>query len=56
MRKLKEVLRFHSLRLSQHQIAHSCAVSQSTVHERATFQLRLEMYDAFNHTQFARRR
>jgi transposase len=33
MRKLKEVLRLHSLGLSQHQIAHSCSVSQSTVHE-----------------------
>ena len=33
MRKLKEVLRLHSLGLSQHQIARSCAVSQSTVHE-----------------------
>ena len=33
MRKLKEVLRLHSLGLSQHQIARSCAISQSTVHE-----------------------
>jgi hypothetical protein len=33
MRKLKEVLRLHSLGLSQHQIARSCSVSQSTVHE-----------------------
>ena len=33
MRKLKEVLRLHSLGLSQHQIAHSCSISQSTVHE-----------------------
>jgi transposase len=33
MRKLKEVLRLHSLGMSQHQIARSCLVSQSTVHE-----------------------
>lgn len=33
MRKLKEVLRLHSLGLSQHQIARSCRISQSTVHE-----------------------
>ena len=33
MRKLKEVLRLHSLGMSQHQIARSCALSQSTVHE-----------------------
>src|ERR1039457_3232013 len=33
MRKLKEVLRLHSLGLSQHQIARSCFISQSTVHE-----------------------
>ena len=33
MRKLKEVLRLHSLGLSQHQIARSCSLSQSTVHE-----------------------
>ncbi len=33
MRKLKEVLRLHSLGLSQHQIARSCWISQSTVHE-----------------------
>ena len=33
MRKLKEVLRLHSLGMSQHQIAHSCSISQSTVHE-----------------------
>ena len=33
MRKLKEVLRLHSLGLSQHQIARSCCISQSTVHE-----------------------
>lgn len=33
MRKLKEVLRLESLGLSQHQIARSCAISQSTVHE-----------------------
>jgi len=32
-RKLKEVLRLHSLGLSQHQIARSCSISQSTVHE-----------------------
>jgi predicted transcriptional regulator len=31
MRKLKEVLRLHSLGLSQHQIARSCSISQSTV-------------------------
>jgi transcriptional regulator with XRE-family HTH domain len=30
---LKEVLRRHSLGLSQHQIARSCSISQSTVHE-----------------------
>jgi transposase len=33
MRKLKEVLRLRSLGLSQHQIARSCCISQSTVHE-----------------------
>ena len=33
MRKLKEVLRLHSLGLSQHNIARSCSISQSTVHE-----------------------
>ena len=33
MRKLREVLRLHSLGLSQHQIARSCSISQSTVHE-----------------------
>src|SRR5262249_13447322 len=33
MRKLKEVLLLHSLGLSQHQIARSCFISQSTVHE-----------------------
>jgi transposase len=33
MRKLKEVLRLHSLGLSQHQIGRSCSISQSTVHE-----------------------
>lgn len=33
MRKLKEVLRLQSLGLSQHQIARSCRISQSTVHE-----------------------
>ena len=32
MRKIKEVLRLHSLGLNQHQIARSCAISQSTVH------------------------
>jgi len=30
MRKLKEVLRLHSLGVSQHQIARSCSISQST--------------------------
>ncbi len=33
MRKLKEVLRLASLGLSQHQIARSCSIAQSTVHE-----------------------
>jgi len=33
MRNLKEVLRLYSLGLSQHQIARSCSISQSTVHE-----------------------
>ncbi|MCX6608708.1 MAG: hypothetical protein NTV52_34655 [Acidobacteria bacterium] len=33
MRKLKEVLRLASLGLSQHQIARSCSLAQSTVHE-----------------------
>ena len=33
MRKLKEVLRLHALGLSQHQIARSCSISQSTVHD-----------------------
>ena len=33
MRKLKEVLRLDSLGMSQHQIARSCSISQSTVHE-----------------------
>lgn len=33
MRKLKEVLRLQSLGLSQHKIARSCSLSQSTVHE-----------------------
>src|ERR1700683_4494582 len=33
MRKLKEVLRLQSLGLSQHQIARSCSIPQSTVHE-----------------------
>jgi transposase len=32
MRKLKEVLRLHSLGLKQRQIARSCSISQSTVH------------------------
>jgi DNA-binding NarL/FixJ family response regulator len=32
MRKLKEVLRLHSLGLKQQQIARSCSVAQSTVH------------------------
>ncbi len=36
MRKLKDVLRLDSLGLSQHQIAASCSVSQSTVHEYVT--------------------
>ena len=33
MRKLKEVLRLDALGLSQHQIARSCSISQSTVDE-----------------------
>jgi transposase len=33
MRKVKEVLRLQSLGLSQHQVARSCSISQSTVHE-----------------------
>ena len=33
MRKVKEVLRLRSLGLGQHQIARSCSISQSTVHE-----------------------
>ena len=33
MRKLKEVLRLHSLGLKQQQIARSCSIAQSTVHE-----------------------
>ena len=33
MRNLKEVLRVHSLGMSQHQIARSCSVSQSTVRD-----------------------
>ena len=33
MRKLKEVLRLHSLGLKQQQIARSCSISQSTVHQ-----------------------
>jgi transposase len=36
MRKLKEVLRLDSLGLSQHQIARSCSISQSTVSEYLT--------------------
>src|SRR5665213_90783 len=31
--RLKEVLRLHSHGMSQHQIARSCSVSQSTVHD-----------------------
>src|SRR4051794_5889546 len=33
MRKLKEVLRLHSLGLTQQQIARSCVIAQSTVHQ-----------------------
>ena len=33
MRKLKEVLRLHSLGLKQQQIARSCLIAQSTVHK-----------------------
>jgi hypothetical protein len=33
MRKLKEVLRLHSIGISRHRIARSCSISQSTVHE-----------------------
>lgn len=33
MRKIKEVLRLHSLGLAQRQIARSCCISQSTVSE-----------------------
>ncbi len=33
MRKLKEVLRLHALGLKQQQIARSCSIAQSTVHE-----------------------
>ncbi|HLI82575.1 MAG TPA: hypothetical protein VKV17_01590 [Bryobacteraceae bacterium] len=33
MRKLKKVLRLHSLGLSQHQIARGCSISQSAVRE-----------------------
>src|SRR2546421_7068029 len=33
MRKFKEVLRLHALGLTQRQIARSCSVAQSTVHE-----------------------
>ena len=36
MRKIKEVLRLHSLGLNQHQIARSCGISQSTVHAYLT--------------------
>jgi transposase len=36
MRKIKEVLRLHSLGLNQHQIARSCAISQSTVNAYLT--------------------
>jgi transposase len=36
MRKLKEVLRLHSLGLKQRQIARSCLISQSTVHQYLT--------------------
>jgi transposase len=31
VRKIKELLRLHSLELTQHQIARSCAIAQSTV-------------------------
>jgi transposase len=33
MRKIKEVLRLHSLGLKQQQIARSCQIAQSTVHQ-----------------------
>ena len=33
MRKFKEVVRLHSLGLTQRQIARSCSIAQSTVHE-----------------------
>ena len=33
MRKIKEVLRLHSLGLAQRQIARSCSIGQSTVSE-----------------------
>jgi transposase len=33
MRKFKEVLRLHSLGLKQRQIARSCSIAQSTVHQ-----------------------
>ena len=33
MRKIKEVLRLHSLGLKQREISRSCSISQSTVHE-----------------------
>jgi len=36
MRKLKEVLRLHSLGLKQRQIARSCLIAQSTVHQYLT--------------------
>ena len=36
MRKIKEVLRLHSLGLNQHQIARSCTISQSTGHAYLT--------------------
>jgi hypothetical protein len=33
MRKIKEVLRLNELKLDQRQIARSCSISVSTVHE-----------------------
>jgi len=33
MRKFKEVVRLHSLGLTQRQIARSCSIAESTVHE-----------------------
>jgi DNA-binding transcriptional regulator LsrR (DeoR family) len=33
MRKIKEVLRLHSLGRKQREVARSCSISQSTVHE-----------------------